>query len=182
MMNKSILKKIYYDVLSPGSYGSVEKLYKEAKKFIPSIKRNEIKEFLDGEIVYTLHKQVRKRFKRNPVVAEHINENFQADLVDMKEFSRVNNGNNFILTIICVFSKRAWAFALKNKSANSIVNSFETLFKDVIPIKIQTDNGTEFVNSKFKSLMNEYGINHFTTNNVDIKCAVVERFNRTLKE
>ena len=88
--------------------------------------------------------------------------------------------NTIVLTVIDVFSKRAWVFPLKNKTSNSIVLAFKSLLNEVIPIKIQTDNGKEFVNSSFKDLMNEYDINHFTTNN-EIKCSVIEQFNRTLK-
>ena len=69
----------------------------------------------------------------------------------------------------------------KDKTAVLIVKEFRNLFNNFTPFKLQTDNGTEFVNSSFKRLMDEYDVNHFTTNNTDIKCAIIERFNRTLK-
>ena len=93
-MTEEILKSIYYDASSPGSYGGVEKLYIEAKKLIPNLRRIQVLEWLQGQIVYTLHKQSRRKFKRNPVVCERINENFQADLVDMKDFSNGNDEHN----------------------------------------------------------------------------------------
>ena len=46
---------------------------------------------------------------------------------------------------------------------------------------IQTDKGTEFLNSNVQGLFKELGIHHYTSENEDIKAAVVERFNRTLK-
>ena len=67
----------------------------------------------------------------------------------MKEFSKVNDGFCFILTVIDVFSKRAWAIPLKNKTASSVVNAIEGIFKIVTPIKLQTDKGKEFVNKYF---------------------------------
>ena len=48
------------------------------------------------------------------------------------------------------------------------------------PKKLQTDNGTEFLNRNFQSLPKENSIHFFTTNS-DLKASVVECFNRTLK-
>jgi hypothetical protein len=46
---------------------------------------------------------------------------------------------------------------------------------------LQTDKGTEFLNSTFQKLLKDHNIRHYTSENDDIKAAVVERFNRTLK-
>lgn len=40
---------------------------------------------------------------------------WQADLVDMRAYSRVNAGNQYILTVIDTFSKCGWAEAIKTK-------------------------------------------------------------------
>ena len=176
-----ILSNIYYSARNPSSFSGVDKLFREAKSRISTIKREDVKKWLSGELVYSLHKPIKKRFKRNPIIVEKINENFQADLVDMKEFSKINGGYNFILTVIDVFSKRAWAVPLKNKTSRAVTDGMEIVLKEAKPIKLQTDRGKEFENKDFKNLMKKYNINHFTTKNVDIKCAVIERFNRTLK-
>lgn len=181
-MFEDILRKIYYDLNSPGAYGGAEKLYRESKKSINNITRKDVKNWLSSQLTYTLHKKARRRFKRNPVVAENINENFQADLVDLKEFSKSNNNFNYILTVIDVFSKKAWAVPVKSKTASEVTEAMERILKNVVPLKLQTDKGKEFENSSFKSLMKKYNINFFTTNNFDIKCSVIERFNRTLKD
>jgi len=41
---------------------------------------------------------------------------------------------------------------------------------------------SEFVNSTFQSMLQRRGIKFYTSENEDIKAAVAERFNRTLKE
>ena len=175
------LRKIYYSPNHSGSFGSRDILYLEARKLIPHIKRKDVNEWLKGQITYTLHYPVKRRFKRHPVIAEYPLENFQADLVDMQEFSRINYGFNYILTIIDVFSKKAWAIALKNKSAPVVCNAFEKVLIENIPNELQTDHGKEFENSCFKNLKKKYEINHYFAKDPNIKCAVIERFNRTLK-
>ena len=46
---------------------------------------------------------------------------------------------------------------------------------------LQSAKGTEFKNVQFQSLLKEYDIRFYTSENDDIKAAIVERFNRTLK-
>jgi len=46
---------------------------------------------------------------------------------------------------------------------------------------VQSDKGTEFLNSTFQSMLRRRDIKFYTSENEDIKAAVVERFNRTLK-
>ena len=46
---------------------------------------------------------------------------------------------------------------------------------------VQSDKGTEFLNSTFKAMLQRRGIHFYTSENKDLKASVVERFNRTLK-
>jgi integrase-like protein/chromodomain-containing protein len=180
--SNTILKSVYYDHKNPASFFSVINLYKEVKKYDPNITLNYVKDWLSGEFVYTLHKQVRKNFERNPIVVNNIDKQWEADLVDMQMFANKNNGYRYILTVIDVFSKYSWAKAIKTKNGISIVNAFKNILKDNRkPIFIRTDKGTEFLNNTVQKFFSSNSIKHFTSNDSKIKCAVVERFNRTLK-
>jgi len=50
------------------------------------------------------------------------------------------------------------------------------------PNIVQSDKGTEFLNSTFQSRLKRYDIHFCTSENEGLKAAVVERFNRTPKE
>lgn len=139
------------------------------------------------EIIHELHKPIRKNFKRRHVVAFNIDDLWQADLVEMdsgnlKGISKINKGYKYLLTIIDVFSKFAWAIPVKDKTGKNIVDAFEKIFRNGRNSKnLQTDNGKEFYNKDFQELMKKYNINHYSTF-TELKASVVERFNRTLKE
>jgi len=45
---------------------------------------------------------------------------------------------------------------------------------------VQSDKGTEFLNSTFQSMLRRHDIKFYTSENEDLKAAVVERFNRSL--
>ena len=166
----------YLVTKEPGSFGGADNLRRYANQ--PS---KDVSRWLMGQDAYTLHKPVRNRFRRRRTYAKGINDLFQADLVDMSAMARQNDGNRYLLTCIDVFSKRAWAVPLKNKSGETVKSAFEDIFKDEVPNMLQTDKGTEFLNSTVQALFAQHDIKHYTSENEDIKAAVVERFNRTLK-
>ena len=89
-----------------------------------------------------------------------------------------------MITAIDVFSKFAWAEPIKSKSGQQVKQGLERLWKRAHPrkpLRVQTDAGTEFYNSKVQAFFKEQDVGHFSTYG-DAKAAVVERWNRTLKE
>src|SRR6266436_7596277 len=86
------LKSIYYDPKNTASFGSAINLYSEAKQKFQQIKLDDIKTWLSSQRTYTLHKQVRKRFKRNKVIVTRKDEEWMCDLSDMTQLKNKNDG------------------------------------------------------------------------------------------
>lgn len=136
---------------------------------------------IKSKIVDELHTQARKNFKRRRVIMKGIDDLWQADLVEMREYASINKAHNYLLTVIDTFSKYAWCVAVKTKNAQDITNAMTSILKlGRHPKNLQTDDGKEFFNKNFQSLMQKYKINHYSTYSV-LKASIVERFNRTLK-
>lgn len=132
-------------------------------------------------IVNEIHRNARKNFPRRHVVMKDIDDLWQADLIDMQSVYKDNKNYKYILAVIDTFSKYAWAYPLKLKKKENIIQAFKKLLEaGRIPKNLQTDFGTEFYNKSFKSLVNKYGINHYSTYSTK-KASIVERFIRTLK-
>ncbi|GFU58836.1 uncharacterized transposon-derived protein F54H12.3 [Trichonephila clavipes] len=68
-----------------------------------------------------------------------MNQQYQADLVDMQSLSKFNDEYRYLLTCICVLSKYAWAIPLHDKNAKTVVSAFEQIFSERVPLKLQTD-------------------------------------------
>ena len=92
-----------------------------------------------------------------------------------------NDGVKFLLTCIDTFSKYAWVRPLKNKSGQSVTEAFKSILREEIPLMLKSDKGTEYKNVQFQSLLKECDIRFYTSENYDIKAAIIEIFNRTLK-
>ena len=179
---EKILREIYYDPSHPAGFAGIGSVYAAAKKRLPNLTRTAVRTWLKNQDTYTLHRPSRRRYDRNKVVVNGIDDQWQADLVDLSAYARQNRGFRWLLTCIDVFSKSAWAIPLKNKSGSSLLTAFRKLFKDSgrLPRKLQTDKGTEFYNRQVQGYLKEQGVKLFSTEN-ETKASVVERFNRTLK-
>ena len=104
--------------------------------------------------------------------------------------NKFNKGFRFLLCIIDIFSKYAWAVPLKDKKGISIVNAFRKILKEpdrseakskeCRPNKIWVDKGSEFYNISFKKWLKDNDIEMYSTNN-EGKSVIAERFIRTLK-
>lgn len=133
------------------------------------------------ELVNELHRSARKNFKRRSYIMRGVNETFQADLIEMIPHKSINKNFKYILTVIDVFSKYAWAIPLKNKTGIEVTSGMRSIFENDqrIPKNIHTDRGKEFYNVHFNSLMKKHNINLYSTYS-KMKASIVERFNRTL--
>lgn len=134
------------------------------------------------EVVNELHHSARKKFPRRSYVMKGINETFQAVLVEMIPYATQNRGHKYILMVIDVFSKRAWAKELKNKTGEEVTRAMASIFEKNpknIPFNLHTDQGKEFFNQHFQRLMKKHSINHYSTFS-KMKASIVERFNRTI--
>lgn len=172
---------IIYITCASGGFASREKLYKQAKKEIADLTREEVCEWLKGQITYTLHAPARKRFARNRIIVARIDDQWEADLVDMQEFSSRNCGYKYILTVIDCFSKYAWVRPLKSKTGIAVRDALVSIFSGRKPAALRTDKGKEFINKPVQDLLKNNNIRYYTANNSEIKCSIVERFNRTFK-
>ena len=173
------LKDNYEDPDEEGALGGVRPFARAH-----GLKDKQAKDILPGVLSYTLHKPRRKRFPTLPTLVFGIDEQWQMDLVDMQKLSKWNKGVKYLLTVIDVFSKRAWAEPIKNKSGKEMVkalNRMEKVLAPHRPLRVQTDDGKEFFNKQVQAWFKSRGYHHFSTKG-DQKAAVLERWHRTLKE
>ena len=135
----------YYNLFAPASYGGLS-------KFKPKCyAKKEVREWLQSQDMYTLHKPTRRRFPRRRVVVYGIDHQWQANFVDLAKLSSYNKGCKYLLTCIDVLYRYAWVVPLKDKTEKTLKDAFHVIFKSGRrPIPLQTDKGTEFTTEYFK--------------------------------
>ena len=92
---------------------------------------------------------------------------WQADLGRMPGLSRENHGTNYKRTVIDIFSIRARAIQIKNKSGKEMLIADQQLSIKAHPTKparLHTEAGTEFVKKKMQGYVKREKVQHFTSN------------------
>lgn len=107
------------------------------------------------QIIDEIHKAARKNFLRRPVILKRIDDLWQADLIDMQNLKKYNNGYNYILVVIDCFSKYAWTEPLKSKNKEDVTHAFQHIVtvSHRVPVNLQTDSGKEFYSTTFQTFM-----------------------------
>ena len=146
-----VRSKLNYDPNDPGSLGGVERLLRRARQIhVSGETRKTVQDYLQSEQVYKLHKPARRRFTRNHTNVSGIDAQLQADLTDMQSIAKQNCKLKYLLTVIDIFSKFAWAIPVHSKDAKAIAAAFGQMPTDVNPRnprRLKTDKGKKFFNS-----------------------------------
>ena len=96
----------------------------------------------------------------------------------------MNNNYRYILTVVDLFSKKAWAVPLKTKFADEIVEGLKQVFaaNGKTPTILQSDNGGEFANAQIDNFLKEKKVKSIhSLAYKPTSQGAVERFNQTLK-
>lgn len=179
------LEKVYFDPSHQASFSGSEKLLRVSRE--KKISNDKTLQWLETQDAYTRHRPVRHRFPRRFYNVRNIDDVWEADLVDLRSIKDYNNGYVYLLVVIDVLSKYAWVEPLTDKTAASVAKAFTRILSNKnnngrSPIYLQSDKGKEFIGAAFQNLLKRKNIQFRIARNPDIKAAVVERFNRTLKE
>lgn len=131
-------------------------------------------------IAEELHATARRNFPTRRVVLKGLNDLFQLDLADLQLYAKQNKGFKYVLFIIDCFTKFLITIPLKSKSSENVSAALAPILARYKMKHIQTDDGKEFYNKKVNKLIDNYGINHYSTYSSK-KASIVERVIRTIK-
>lgn len=177
---ESLLADVYFNPDSPACYAGVNAVFKEAKRRNKKVRLEVVKQFLSAQDAYSLHKPIKKRFSRNKMTSPGLNVKWQIDLADLQKIKTYNKGYCFLVVCIDVFSRFAHVEPVKNKRADTVALAFAKITQRHSPWILYSDKGKEF-HGAFEKLLKTEGIRHVYATSTDVKCAIVERFIRTLK-
>ena len=172
------LKVNYTNPSSPIFASGLTNVYNHYKGLI---KLNDIKRFLASVENYTLHREY-KNLERNPTYSYFRRYQFQIDLIDIQNLSQWNDNSKYILAVIDIFSRRAFAVAVKSKTSQEVLAAFKNILDQAgdPTLTLVADKGCELRNKEFINFCKSRKINFFH-NHTSVHASFVERFNRTLQ-
>ena len=149
-------------------------MYRTDKNHFPAVTIKEIRKWAESNLSYSLHKPSRRNFERNEVYASEIYSLWDTDLAFVQDVAKEDDGVNYLLVVIDVFSKYVWVRPMENETVHSLLEAFDSVLSEGRkPEKLRTDKGTEFLNESFRQYLKKKDIQFCTANN-EPKASVVE--------
>jgi transposase InsO family protein len=103
------------------------------------------------------------------------------DLVNMEKFEV--RGYKYLLNCIDMSSRFIYSVALKNKTENEVLNGFKKKYNKSKIKAVRSDNGSEFINKKYKDYLEKNGIKQILSEASKPQSnGMIERANATIKE
>ena len=178
------IRENYINPGSPIAYSNPQTIYKHMKKINKPIGLEEIRNILSEFDAHNLHKFFRRPKFFNPYYIYKRREQIQADLIDIRQLSKENNGVNYLFALIDGFTKRAWVYPLKTKTSKEVAKVFvdhiEQNYQDHMFQIFLSDAGKEFLGKEMQAVLNDYSI-YFQIGRGYNKSSICERFNLTLQ-
>jgi len=185
------ISDLYYDEGSLAGFSTLPKL-RESEVSESKTKKGKLlsvgstKAWLEEQDAYTVHRPVWKRFPRNPYTVTNVRDVWECDLLDAKSYAKYNDNFRYVLSVIDVFSKFLYLIPVKTQIGPAVTAAFLSIFDDKPklnsrrPVWVGMDKGKEFLNKEFQDMLRDEGIQFQVCRKPDVKCAVVERAQRTI--
>jgi hypothetical protein len=115
--------RLYHDPARESGFASFKKLLHASRQQCNIKQRKklaEIKEFLERQVAYNLHRPLRRRIARNPYSVNNILDVWECYLLDVQSLSKFNDVYKYVLTVIHNFSKFLHMIPIKSKTGTAV--------------------------------------------------------------
>ena len=179
----------YYWTESPVAFTSPSRVEQYLRQhdptFIPSW-REYVKRSIPLNVYAPHHVNYKQHLAPTTVPLPQNDYQWQMDLIDLSKqplaLKRQNKMNTYILVAIDVLTRYVVAaIPMKKKSAEEVARVLERIYQQAAPQLLQVDRGKEFYNKEVEKINRKFNVRMFSSYS-NYKAALVERFNRTLKE
>ena len=131
---EKLLREIYYNPET--GYVSAPILYKRAKEKTDKVTLAQVNEWLGKQRIAQLHKPAKKVKSVGAIISRHLNQRWQADLIDMSSnpatLKRITM--KWILVCVDVFSRKLWARALPTKEVSNVAKAYQDIVNELCPM------------------------------------------------
>jgi len=124
-----LLHSFYYHETTGVSLGR-DRLYEKMRRQYANVSRSRVMQWLTRQESWQLHRQVSRIHVTQPIVTSAPRKHWQADLIDLHELEGYNNRHRYVLTVIDLFSKYAWARTFTKKTAENVASALEEILEE----------------------------------------------------
>ena len=177
---REYLQNVYFTPKSPGSFGSVQKVWKHIRED-GVVSLNELKQWLLEQDEFTSYRSYKQKFRRPRVVVPYVDAVWGTDVAHMTQFAKDNDNFGYFVVFIDLFSRFAFASPLKTLKGVEMKATLQELFTKGKCEKLFSDRGTEYVNKVVENYLKSENVQHYTSLN-EKKVAHAERLIKNIKK
>ena len=174
------LNSVYYNPKNPAAFSGLQKLWSAIKKDA-KVTKKQLKEWLLSQDTYTDYLPAIRKFQRPKTISPKVDHVWGSDVAYMLPFSEHNDGYAYFVVFIDIFSRYAYAHALKTLRGKEMKDVMTSIFTQRKPKKLFTDGGSEYNNSNVERYLKIQDIQHYTSKS-EKKVAHAERLIKQLKK
>ena len=125
-------------------------------------------------------KKPKKKIEYKHIESNYLKERYQVDTTMLYDHIPADNRN--LLIMVDHFSKFGWVVSIPNKKSQTVHDTIKLWFALHEKLdSLQSDNGTEFVNSTLKTYLEKEGVNHIRGSPYHPQSqGAVEAFNKSI--
>lgn len=168
---------------TPGHPTAFAGVSKTASFYDGAVSEGVVRKALEASDAYTLHREYKQPRYYNPYYVYKQREQVQADLIDVRELARYNDGVTYLLLLIDLFSRRVWTLPMRSKTAVSTRDALQSWLTSLGSRKCEvfaTDSGLEFKNILVRRLLRAHGVEQQFKSGTS-KASYAERANKSMQ-
>jgi transposase InsO family protein len=152
---EKLLHHIYYD---KRFFFGRDKIWRLPEVQEAGVSRRQVGDWLALQQTAQMFKPTRASRDVQPTIATKPYGQIGVDLVDMTTMAE--NGYKWLLTGVDLFTKKAFAVPMKDKTEKSVTDAMRKMIKQFakMPSVIRSDNGSEFICEGFRKLLADNNI------------------------
>ena len=181
----AFLTKLYYSPKTPGSFYGAKKLWQYAKTRDDRPQHmdfDDVATWLDQQNTHRIHSTPKTKFQREAIIVDYPDMQWDIDLLQMTGLSQYNDGYNYILVCIDLFSRYLRVRPLKKKTSTETAEMFQDILKGGHHCEtVRSDQGKEFLGAAFTQVLKDNKISHIIAYG-EHKANYAERVNRTIED
>jgi hypothetical protein len=196
VLSQDDIKQTINDTYHDPSRGYINPLaiFRKLREQYANIRLSDCRDVIGRDETYQRHRKVYKTVGRSNTAAVHsVLSYFQLDLTGPYDNPVLNRGYTYILAVVDGASKYLITVPLKNKSGAIVAKGIEQAINEIDAlriasgltnerIRIQSDNGSEFISKESQKVFNDNNVIHLRSEAQRPESnSLVERVQQTLK-
>ena len=182
-MDEETIQKIR-EIEEKYNFPSLEALAKYVKEAYPDITRSQVKKYLTQDLVSQLNKVQRKKETDGHITATMPNEQWQYDVLVLSRYKKWNEGFEYILACVDVFTRRVMLEPMKTKDSVACLAAFKKIVarEGKKPRSMLSDQDAAFLTTPFSKYVQKEQIATTTNALKDHRAlGIIDNFAKRLK-